>query len=700
MPEGSAKIESWSPAIAAVGDDLPEPAVHRGQYVIPLGVDDQDWLRFLGISYHVAPNIGIPVSTTSFGLRVVDEELELTCQIFNETGEHVQDLVVENPKRPWGGDAVGVPLTLDRFPGTSLTFRFNYRNSVNVRDLILTLDFGDALVVALNRRSINFTLAQRPVADTTLNRRERDLPATDADTPLLYLHGYEDPDSGYETPITRVPPIALTPERIGAAWRTAKSTGWFDPAVFPNIGGAQDAAGLAGVMAALAPLDETTVVKQLLSGARLAVQRGVTGEYDYRFLDVPAHCHPGLVLVENYRLTAYPARYGAGRVIKTFSLLPGERTNIRLNTYKRSSSALQQASSILDSTNSETEQEFTNSVNREQSTQENASKNFEYRASAEAEGQATWGWGNAKAKVSGGVSGGNNSAREEFAKNLTNAVSQNAARATSRRDIQVDTSLDTKLEEGEEQAVERTLENINVSRTLNFVFRQMNQEYVSLLHLVDVRVAFFNGHAESRDEVPLGELRRLLEDCVLPERVDAVYENLLGQLRGITDHRGETRADFVEVGRDGDDPATAYARVNPDATSSYPSPDGRTLTVPGVIVGAEQHVLRTDGVVVEAFLGEGNGLDTYSTGLQEQEVRAKEAANQLRELEAERLRLALKIVSDNDEQRMRLYQQMFVRPQIVNQIDHAAVTGVPGAGVPGGADGDGTPSGTDGIRVP
>lgn len=74
-----------------------------------------------------------------------------------------------------------------------------------------------------------------------------------------------------------MPPIALTPERIGAAWRTAKSTGWFDPAVFPNIGGAQDASGLAGVMAALAPLDETTVVKQLLSGARLAVQRGVTG---------------------------------------------------------------------------------------------------------------------------------------------------------------------------------------------------------------------------------------------------------------------------------------------------------------------------------------------------------------------------------------------------------------------------------------
>lgn len=704
MADGDAKIDVLSQAVAAVGEELPEPTIHRGQYVIPLDVDQADWLTFLGISYHVSPNIGIPVTTTSFSLHVENEEIELSCVVYNKVGDHVQDLVVENPKLPWGGDATGVPLPLDRFPGSSLTFRFNYRNSVNVKDLVLTLDFEDALVVALNRRSIYFTLARRPVADTGLMRQERDRPvpatAPGPSTPLLYLHGYEDPDTGFETPATRVPPMALTPQRIAAAWQTAKSTGYFDPAVFPNVGGAEDAAGLAGVTAALAPLDEGTVVKQLLTGARLAVQRGVNGQYAYRFLAVPEHCRPGLILVEYYRLSAFPARYGAGRVIKTFSLLPGERTSIRVNTYKRSSTSIQQSSSILDATNNETEQEFTNSVNLEQSSQENASKSFEYRAAAEAEGQATWGWGSAKAKVSGGVSGGNNSAREEFAKNLTNAVSQNAARATSRRDIQVDTSMDTKLEEGEEQAVERTLENVNVSRTLNFVFRQMNQEYVSLLHLVDVRVAFFNGHAESRDEVPLGELDRLLADCIRPERVDAVRAGLIAQLQAVKDYRGEPRPDFVQVVQDAaDNTATAYARVNPDFSSAHISPDGRTLQVPGVIVGAEEHVLRTDGVVVETFLGEGNGLDAYSAGLQEQAVRAKSAANQLQELEAERLRLALQIVTDNDAQRMDLYQRMFVRPQIVNQIDHAAVNGTAGAGSAGAIAMDGA-DGTDGLRVP
>src|SRR3712207_8730267 len=40
--------------------------------------------------------------------------------------------------------------------------------------------------------------------------------------------------------------------------------------------------------------------------------------------------------------------------------------------------------------------------------------------------------------------------------------------------------------------------SINVSRTLNFVFRQMNQEFITVLHLVDVRVAFFKDRKSTR----------------------------------------------------------------------------------------------------------------------------------------------------------------------------------------------------------
>jgi hypothetical protein len=683
---------------------LPEPTSYRGQHMISLPVAPDAWLGFDGLTYWRSAQPDEQQGTCAISL-ISDEPLDLTCEVFGEDGQPIplwdafpdprnpsaRSLAftlkeLADPTGPGDGDGPWRVLV----SGTSLTFRFNYRDSRNVRDVIVPLDFGQPLVDALNKRRLCFHLRKQPVTSTKLAQDDRRRP--EPKTPLIYLHGYEDPDTGYETPGTRVPPVALTRERIAAAWQTAKATGYFDPQVFPNVAVGRDEASRAGLSQALAGLTEATVVQQVLGGARLVAGRTETGEYTYRFLPAPEHCAPGLVLVEYYRLTSFPARYGPGRTLKTFSLLPGENTTIRVSTYKRSAESLQKTASILDSTNTETETEFARTVNSEQSNQANASKSFEYRAEAEAQGQATWGWGSASAKVSGGVSGDSKSAREEFSKNLTNAVSQNAARASSRRDVQIDTSMDVKLEQGEEEAIERTLQNINVSRTLNFVFQQMNQEYVTLLHLVDVRVAFFNGHAESRDEVPLAELDRLLEDCMVPDRVTPVREGILSALKTITDHRGQAQPDFIRTvsttaGDDGT-PAT-YAQVNTDFVSSYTGPDGHEYVVPGIIVSTDRHTLRTDGVIVDSFLGNGNALDDYSTGLQRQAVRARDVENQraaadalLRKVEAERLQLALKIVSDDDSTRAALFQQLFVRPQIVNQIDHAAVNGRTTAGLP------------------
>lgn len=47
----------------------------------------------------------------------------------------------------------------------------------------------------------------------------------------------------------------------------------------------------------------------------------------------------------------------------------------------------------------------------------------------------------------------------------------------------------------------------------------MNQEFISLLHLVDVRVAFFNGFAESKREVPLPELDSLIDEVIINDDV-------------------------------------------------------------------------------------------------------------------------------------------------------------------------------------
>jgi hypothetical protein len=481
---------------------------------------------------------------------------------------------------------------------------------------------------------------------------------------------------------TTVPPertsdsTKLPDQTIATAYEQAKATGYFDPKIFPGIRVGDDAVSLLALREALTGLDTRTVVIQIQAGKRLALYRDTSGRLSYRFIAEPLRGAPSLLLVEYYRLSSFPARYGAGRTIKTFSLLPGEKTRIRVNTYKRSSQTVAQSSSILDSTSQDTESEFERSVLAEQSSQDASSRSLEYHAEAQAEGKASWGWGSASVQASGGVKGASNASREEFAKNLTNAVAQNAARASSRRDVEIDTSLDTKLEAGEEEAVERDLENINVSRTLNFVFRQMNQEFVSVLHLVDVRVAYFNGYGESRVEVPLPQLEDLLNTYIVRERHDAVHDAITGELQAITDYRGQTRTDFIQPRTlTGDDQQSiTYLRVNPDAVSVYrPGPDAAPINVPGVIMAAESHVMRTDGVVVDTFLGLGNALDDYSTGLQTETVRAEQIENGRRQAELDRLELAMRLIRDENADGVTLYQQIFPTNPIINQIEQAAI---------------------------
>ena len=58
--------------------------------------------------------------------------------------------------------------------------------------------------------------------------------------------------------------------------------------------------------------------------------------------------------------------------------------------------------------------------------------------------------------------------------------------------------------------------NPNQSRVLNFVFRQLLQEYVTIMYLSNVKIGFSNGHPESQVIVPIEKLDELLETYVKP----------------------------------------------------------------------------------------------------------------------------------------------------------------------------------------
>ncbi|MFJ8934322.1 hypothetical protein ACIRL0_01190 [Streptomyces sp. NPDC102365] len=644
--------------LEGVSGAVAETTSFEGSHVLELPVPDGAWLRDFGVTYRLERRAEVAAGQFRLALQG-GTAMSLSCQVSTEDRRSIAQL-------SW---MTGTVVTTDveqltRFGGRILHVSVSI---AGVDAVSFHLDMGAALENALSGWQLAFFCGTMPMPASAeneqwprgINRR-------------LFVVGHEDPVTRRITPSCRTMPPLLSSARIKQAFLDLRDLGVRTPGVFPLLEVPTDAASVGAFREALGGIDMDGVISEMHQGRQLTATRTGSGAYTFRFVPDARYTGPRLLLVETYRLTSVPLRYGPGRVIKTFTLLPGERTTMRVSTYKRSSQSIQSTSSVLDSTSDESEREFEQSVTAEQSDQSQSAKSFEYNAQASASAKGSWGWGSASASVSGGVAGSNTSARQEFAKNLTSAVGKNASRASARREVSVDTSMDLKLEEGEESAVERTIENINTSRTLNFLFRQMNQEYAAVLHLVDVRVAFFSGHRESREEVPLAEMDSLLRRLLAEDQITPVRQKILGLIAATRDLAGDTHPGFVRTGTpDGTDLAPA---VNPTYSSDYTAPDGRTITLPGIITAAEHHVMRTDGITVDAFLGEGQGLDAYSTGLQEQALRSQAADNLLKEREAERLQIALEIARDGDTRRAEAFRTLFMPTQIVNQIDHAAVS--------------------------
>lgn len=429
---------------------------------------------------------------------------------------------------------------------------------------------------------------------------------------------------------------------------------------------------------ALRSIQPSRVAREMLDGRVPVARYTMGGRPTISYMVAPPIIEPKLVLVERYRLSTFLGNYGAGRTVKTFSLLPGEQTTISVKTFRKTAEERQEASSILDSYTTETAEEFEESVTAEQSHKEEHKQSFAYHAEAKAE--AGWGWG--KATVSGGVEGSSNATRQESAKNVATATSKHAAEASAKREVEIDTNYEVKAETGEETSIERRLENINLSRTLNFVFRQMNQEFVTLYHLVDVRVGFTNGGFAVRSgtgtlggieyrEVSLPDLDELLEDVIVEDQREHVKQLIEGELSNIFNYRGERRSMVEDVEFSQSDAGPTYLRVNPDLRATYRDETGNEFTVPGIILSAEKNVMRTEGVIVEALLGGGEALDDYARDLQSAEAQGRLLENDQRRANIDREQLAQSLVSDGDGSSIDRFNRLFVRERNDEKADEA-----------------------------
>ena len=390
-----------------------------------------------------------------------------------------------------------------------------------------------------------------------------------------------------------------------------------------------------------------------------------------------------ILLAERLSLSSFLGRYGAGRVIKTFSLLPGEETTITVTSFRQREDEIKSSSSIVDSNASDAEESFQSALAEETSTGNQDSSSFNYKIGLTA--GASFGFGSASVNTE--LSGSANSARQEAAKNALNATRSHSLKASTNRNVTVTTEQTMQSLDRNEQTSTRQIRNINVSRALNFVFRQMNQEHITLVHLVDVKAAYYTedlmldvdgNPLYTKDaqgnpvpdirrvykEAPLFALDQLLADVVQSDRVDEVKAAIMGALTTIPDFRG-TLNDVVErvipKDRDGNTvEGAAYLRFRADLKTEYV--DAQTLSsfsVPGIVLGSTSIVMRTDGILVDSILGPGNALDPYSQGLQEVTVDDRRVAIAGLQEDIARKALARSIVESSDATKAALFSSLF-----------------------------------------
>lgn len=377
--------------------------------------------------------------------------------------------------------------------------------------------------------------------------------------------------------------------------------------------------------------------------------------------------NPRFVVIEHYRLSTHFGDYGAGRTVNTFSLIPGEETKLYLRSWRRTEERRKEASSIFDSYTEEAASDFEESMEDETTDKTGSSKTREWHVNGKSHVNFGFGKTNGGVSVEAGGGGGSQEARESVAKSVSKAASHHSSKASSKRETNVSTELESTEASEFERIVERTIKNTNLSRTLNVVTRELNQEFSTYFSLVDVTVAFANDR-HVFDEVRLHELDDLLrrylppppsnpgEAAVVPggntiSDYSRVKIGLIDQMQRVFDYQGNEKQFIEEVEGLG---GRRYYRVVRASDPDDPNPHYPAGAVPveGVVMDVSTHTVRTDSVIIDCLLGHGVALDNYALGLQQEALRKEQLENRKTEL-------ALSLIESGELDRLEAFRSLF-----------------------------------------
>lgn len=375
-----------------------------------------------------------------------------------------------------------------------------------------------------------------------------------------------------------------------------------------------------------------------------------------KYVARPPQPVPRIIVIEEYTTQSYLGNYGAGRVMKTFSLFPGERTTISVRTYKDRVTTRETSQNVLDSFSEASAtaldtlmQEEQGDISSTSSTSGGSGTSFttstDTRNSQKSFGisgslnlgflSIGGGYGKSSGDVStssGGMSStydyNNTASRLSNVNTLSSALNKHVQESNAARQLEVNTSTSDSTRTGEEQVTVRELQNVNLNGVLNLTFRNLLQEYTVITYLSNLKFAYTNGYPESYTVVDLLNLPNMLKDIIddtIPGNIDNVLCKLLSPYCAVLNYEDNIKA-FVEkfvisyqdcgLGITGCSPAdeTIY-RIKKDLEDTYS--DGVVdITVKGVILKVQKQTLQTSSLIADALLGRGDALDCFNQNAQ------------------------------------------------------------------------------------
>lgn len=391
-------------------------------------------------------------------------------------------------------------------------------------------------------------------------------------------------------------------------------------------------------------------VAELSKNAMPVITTNLAGHNVIQFRPKPSAVKPSITIVEHYRVNTYLGRYGAGETVKTFSLLTGEKTTISIKTYKQTVTNKKDVQNVLDSFSDESASDLETIAEQESNTHTKDTTNIDKKVS----GGLNLPLPKLEINATTSYSKTLNSEREESIKTLNRALSKQTQKSVSNRKVEVNTETSTTTTESEESTVTRVLENLNKSRTLNFVFRQLNQELITVTYLDDVTFVFSNGYEEKKIVTKIDGLLQMLEEVItLPADALDIFQEIVNQLGNVYDYEDATNPksflekyeeniyDFFNHAAGAPWPpeplpsairTTARFRKDPGLETSYTPFEGADpIKVKGIIKNVTHRVLPTDSVIVDSILGQGEALDCFNLKLQDSIVLESQLNNDIKQ---------------------------------------------------------------------